>query len=423
VKVVFYTENYVVGGCDRFLVDLIRNLDQSVFTTCLAGNVNPTFDDWLAARLPSHLPRRTIEVSTLPSSRLIRYAEPVLVGGGSERPERRGVVREVARVGGAALRYGQLAPNYVRLRRLFRSLKPDVLHINNGGYPGGETCRLAALAARAEGVRAVVHFVHSTASPPAFPGSIERALDQRIDHATDLWLTAAGRPATALHERRQISLDRIETVHYGIHAEDDLSRDGNGLRRSDGRPVIAVVASFDPGKGHAVLLEALVGLKRTGFPTRTLLIGEGPERGAIEMRTAGAGLDDDVEFLGWRDDVSQVLSSSDLLVLPSVAYECLPYSILEAMAHGLPVVATDLAGIPEEVIDGVTGRVVPPGNSDALARAIHEIASDLGRAREMGANGRKRLTTHFSLEYMTDRMSEIYLRVAAVRSPDRARFL
>src|SRR5262249_40100821 len=160
-------------------------------------------------------------------------------------------------------------------------LRPDVLHINNGGYPGGETCRLAALAARAERVRAIVHYVHSTASARSFPASLERLLDRRIDDATDLWLTAADRAAHALSERRGIPRGRSEPVHYGIRMP-DASKTRGTAGGADGRPVIAVVASFDPGKGHAVLIDALMMLKQDGFVARTLLIGEGPERAAIE---------------------------------------------------------------------------------------------------------------------------------------------
>lgn len=410
MKVAFYTENYVVGGCDRFLVDLISNLDASVFTTSLAGNVNPTFDAWLATRLPSHLPRLTISVATLPNSRLVRYGQPLLVGGRDGKPEKRGPVRASAKIGGALLRYEQALANYIRLRRLFRRLRPDVLHINNGGYPGGETCRVAALAARREGVGAILHFVHSTAEPPAYPAHLERELDRRIAEATDLWITAADRAGAALHERRQIPLDRIETVHYGIDVPAAVEVT-NG-RSSRERPVASVVASFDPGKGHAVLIDALNVLKRQGIRMTTQFIGVGPERASVERRVAESGLQDDVNFLGWRNDVDQLLAGSDLLVLPSVAYECLPYSILEAMGHGLPVVATDLAGIPEEVVDGVTGRVVPPADVAALARAIRDVADNPERARMMGQNGKERLAAKFSTERMVARMSTIYLRLA-----------
>jgi glycosyltransferase involved in cell wall biosynthesis len=133
----------------------------------------------------------------------------------------------------------------------------------------------------------------------------------------------------------------------------------------------------------------------------------------MEGRAGELGLAEDVRFLGWREDVGEILSSqSDLLVLPSLSNECLPYAILEAMSHGLPVVATDVAGIPELVVDTVTGRIVPPGDSVALARAIRDVADAPGRARAMGRRARERLAAKFSTERMVERMSNIYLRLA-----------
>ena len=188
---------------------------------------------------------------------------------------------------------------------------------------------------------------------------------------------------------------------------------GNGAsgRSSRERPVASVVASFDRGKGHAVLVDALGLLKRQGIRITTQLIGVGPEQARVERRVAESGLQDDVRFLGWRNDVDQLLADSDLLVLPSIAYECLPYSILEAMGHGLPVVATDLAGIPEEVIDGVTGRVVPPADARSLAQAMRDVVDNPERARTMGRKGKERLAANFSTEQMVARMSDIYLRI------------
>jgi glycosyltransferase involved in cell wall biosynthesis len=310
------------------------------------------------------------------------------------------------------VRYQQAATNYLRLRRLFRRLRPDVVHINNGGYPGGETCRIAALAARAEGVHAVVQFVHNMAYPPVFPALGDRLLDGRIDRATDLWLTAAARAATALHEERRVPRTRIETVHYGLEPANAASADPRNGRP----PVVAVVASFEPRKGHRYLLEALAALKQAGFPTSTLLIGDGPDRARIEQQVGEVGLADEVRVLGWREDVDELLAASDLLVLPSVANECLPYAILEAMSHGLPVVATDVAGIPELVVDGVTGRVVPPADAGELARAIREVASEATVRHTMGQRGKERVDAEFSLQQMVERMSEIYARFGEDRA-------
>jgi glycosyltransferase involved in cell wall biosynthesis len=115
-----------------------------------------------------------------------------------------------------------------------------------------------------------------------------------------------------------------------------------------------------------------------------------------------------VRFLGRRADVPAILAASDALVLPSLANECLPFAILEAMSAGLPVVGTDVAGIPEEIADGETGYVVPPGDADALAAAIGRLADDPARARAMGEAGRRRAAAEFAVDRMVEQVTEIW---------------
>jgi glycosyltransferase involved in cell wall biosynthesis len=146
-----------------------------------------------------------------------------------------------------------------------------------------------------------------------------------------------------------------------------------------------------------------------------LLVGTGAERDRVEARAAELGVSEQLRFLGWRGDVDRILASSDALVLPSTSNECLPYAILEAMGHGLPVVSTDVAGIPEEVADGETGRVVPPADDAALAEAIADVLRDRDRARAMGAAGRRRLQTEFTVERMTARMRAVWDEALAAR--------
>jgi glycosyltransferase involved in cell wall biosynthesis len=133
---------------------------------------------------------------------------------------------------------------------------------------------------------------------------------------------------------------------------------------------------------------------------RAALVGVGEAREKVEARAAALGLADRIRFLGWRRDVDAILAAADALVLPSLANECLPYAILEAMAHGLPVIGTDVAGIPEEVADGQTGFVVAPGDATALADRLGRLAADPQLRRALGEAGRRRVTSEFSLDRM-----------------------
>jgi glycosyltransferase involved in cell wall biosynthesis len=409
-RVLVWTETHQIGGCDRYLADLLAGIDGERWSVAMSGNPNPEFDAWLAERVPGVLPRITVPVASLPGSPLERLRQRIGVRGVAETTEpAAGGVLEVdegspaRRAAVAGLRYQHVASNFVRLRRLLRRARPDVLHVNNGGYPGGESCRAVVLAARAEGVPRIVHFVHNMAYPPLWPEAVERRYDARLDAATDAWITAAHRASDALAAARGIPREHIHTVHYGLPEAPGVPAAARAeLGFADGALNLAVVAAFEPRKGHATLLEALAILHAGGTRVRAAFVGSGGERTALEAQVAALGLGEVVRFLGWRTDVDAILEAADALVLPSLANECLPYAILEAMARGLAVVSTDVAGIPEMVADGRTGAVVAPGDAPALAGALTELAADPSRAAAMGAAGRERLAADFGLARMVD---------------------
>jgi glycosyltransferase involved in cell wall biosynthesis len=292
---------------------------------------------------------------------------------------------------------------------MIRRIRPDVLLVNNGGYPGGESCRVAVLAARRAGVGRVVHFVHNMAFPPAWPVGPERRLDQRIDLSTDRWITAAHRASDELSAQRGIPRSRIDTVYYGVAVPPRRSTSYRDLRRelgfTDDQFGLVAIANLEPRKGISVLLTALARLRGQAAMPSTAIVGRGPMKARLEAEVRALGLCDWVRFLGWREDVDAILDAADGLVLPSLTNECLPYVILEAMAHRLPVVATNVAGIPEMLLDGTSGLLVAAGDADGLASAIAQLSTDRQQARQMGEHGWRRVRDRFSLETMVAAMS------------------
>jgi glycosyltransferase involved in cell wall biosynthesis len=150
-----------------------------------------------------------------------------------------------------------------------------------------------------------------------------------------------------------------------------------------------------------------------------VLVGDGSERASLEAQAARLGIGDRVIFLGYRDDVAELLASCDLLVLPSL-YEGLPLSVLEAMAAGKPVVATSVGGTPEAVLDGETGFLVPSRDPTALVRAIQRLLKDACLRRKMGMAGRRRVQRNFSPTQMVAGVTQMYEKLLDGQASSRS---
>ena len=179
-----------------------------------------------------------------------------------------------------------------------------------------------------------------------------------------------------------------------------------GLRKSlirSDRPVVLTCARLHSEKGHIYLMQAAKLVPEALF----IFAGDGPERGRLEEFARETGVDGQVQFLGHREDIPELLAACDVFVLPSL-HEALGLSILEAMAATKPIVATVVGGIPETVIDGVTGLLVAPRDPKGLADAIHKLLSDGALAARIAEAGRRRAAECFSSEAMVRGVTRIY---------------
>ena len=166
------------------------------------------------------------------------------------------------------------------------------------------------------------------------------------------------------------------------------------------------IANLRAEKGHDVLIEAIGALGADCPELRFVFVGDGPCRTKLEQLAAQRGVGHRVRFLGERDDVPALLAAADLFVLPSRT-EAFPNSVMEAMAAGLPVIASGVGGILELVEDGVSGVLVPPGDPIALARAIAHVAGDPAGAAATGHRAYERARDRFSMEQMVSTFVEL----------------
>lgn len=174
----------------------------------------------------------------------------------------------------------------------------------------------------------------------------------------------------------------------------DKARIRRQLGLAESARVIAVVATFKKQKGHCYLIEAASSIVSQFPDLHILFIGDGDLREELQARTRAFGLDGHIHFLGSRNDVPDLLPASDYFVLPSL-WEGLPMALVEAMASGLPVIATEVSGTQQVMVPGETGLLVPPGNVRQLQQAIIYLLSEPERARAMGAAARQRVEAFF----------------------------
>jgi glycosyltransferase involved in cell wall biosynthesis len=181
----------------------------------------------------------------------------------------------------------------------------------------------------------------------------------------------------------------------------------------DGCPVLSCVANLRPVKDHETLLRALALVKQRGIPFRALLAGDGPLRFALEDVAASLDLSEEVRFLGQLagDDVAHLFQATDIALLTS-RVEGLPTALLEAMACGCAVVATDVGGTPELVEHGTTGLLVEPGNVEAVAAAVEDLLRHAARLDEMRGAARRRVEERFSLDRMIEEYESLLARLS-----------
>ena len=195
---------------------------------------------------------------------------------------------------------------------------------------------------------------------------------------------------------------------YPAHARADPGQWGIG----PGRRAVTFVGRLDRQKGVRWLVETCP-LWMDRLPDSDLLVvGKGPEESELKRRCVGLGLTSRVHFAGWRADVPEILAASAMLVLPS-RWEGMPNVVLQAMASGLPVLATDAEGVRELLGEGADAQTVPFGQSGQFAARVVELLSNRSKASELGLQNRRRAQSHFSIDHMVLAYQELWESISA----------
>jgi glycosyltransferase involved in cell wall biosynthesis len=304
--------------------------------------------------------------------------------------------------------------NMVTLSLVLKKIKPDIIHINNGGYPGAKSCKTMVRVARILGFNHIVYQVNNMALPRK--NIFGKMSDKFINNNVDYFITASSQAKNKLQSERKFPPNKVLQLPNSVIEENPtLDREQllNMMSVKNSDFVITVVAFLSKRKGHIYLLQALNIIKQAHPEIynniKVLFVGNGEEEFNLKDYTNQNALDKNIIFLGYQSRSIDFINACDLFVLPSISDEDMPLVILTAMSKGKTILATDFAGIREEIENGVSGVLVP-ADTDRLAQNLSiEILRLYGdRDNNYGKQALIRFNKLFSTEVYGNAIKNLY---------------
>ncbi len=292
-----------------------------------------------------------------------------------------------------------------KLAGIVRETRPDVIHAHSS--KAGVLARLE----RISNMRTpLVYTPHLYSFASSFAAGAQRLAYREVERAL---APLASRVVCVCEQEARLAraigpTDRVRLVYNGVCAAPrETSPDARMLELSQRGPVVCAIALLHRRKGLDTLIAAAAEVLASHPDAQIAIWGDGPELHDLQAHAAALGISDAVHFLGLCPDPIAALAGADVFVHPALA-EAFPYVILEAMSAGVPIVASDVGGIGEAVIDSESGVLVPPGESAPLAQALVELLANPDRRAQMGAQALERFERCFSMERMLDGVSDVY---------------
>ena len=316
----------------------------------------------------------------------------------------------------------------LKLYALMRQERPDIVHTHTAkaGFLGRATARLA-------GVPIIVHTFHGHVLHGyygAMKNQLLRRVEQSLAPVTDRLVTVSEQVRHDLVGYGIAKAEKISVVPLGFdldpflnsHAQQGEFRREMGL--SEEHKLIGIVGRLFAIKNHALFLKSAALIVAREPAARFVVVGDGVFRPNLENQARELGITDRVLFTGWRRDLPRICADLNVLVVSS-DNEGTPVSAIEAMASSCPVVATRVGGLPDLIEDQKTGRLVPPRDAEALARAVLDLLNNTQTARELGQNAMAAVRQRFTVQRLLGDMDHLYtelLEEKAIDIPATERF-
>lgn len=369
--IVYYLDSHSFGGAEQVLYTVLRKLDRNhwrpIVTYHQSDGISPFID-----KIKNEL---RFETEAVPE-----------VHGYSD-------------IGGA-----------IRLARRIKAFSPDIFHANLNWML---SCTGGIVSAFLAGVSIIVGTQHLYSELKSRRERLEQKL---ISTVVNKYIAVSHDVARQI-EQIIHSKHKITVIHNGIdigaYGKHRIGAEGEDpfasvRKRNPGASIVLTVARLDKQKGHIYLLNAARDVSGAVF----VFAGDGPERVSLEHAARELGVTEKVVFLGSRKDISELLRASDIFVLPSL-FEGLPLSIMEAMAAGKPVIASDIGGVRELIKNGETGILVLPGDTEALASAINTLLTNCEMSDHLAASGERLVLSDFSADRMVKDLTNLYSSLLA----------
>jgi glycosyltransferase involved in cell wall biosynthesis len=431
LRIGYYMYTPMIGGAEGYLKDLLWLHDRERFEVTLFYEPWPDFERFLELERCEGIHPRPVPVFEASGHTAVNWKEnsaevsPVARNGVEMKtrlkraaksvPFSRAVAAHVMR----SLNFAFWSKNRASLKAALSETPIDLLHVVNGGYPGATTGLIAATVARELNIPCLMTISGTPVFPNA-PVSFARKIDKLVFEGVDRFVIISDLMGRQLTERRGFDPAKFHKIFWGVRAPEftngSINETVDETRASLGIPadgiVIGSVSRFTPLKGQEYLVDAVSLLRPQFSNLHLVLVGDGPTRTTIEQRAADKGIAAITTFAGQynNEQVFRVLRAFDVFVHASEA-EGLPYVVLEAMSQRRVVVATDVGGTSEAVLDGETGLLIPAGDPQRLADAIRRVITDPSRSEQMAKRGYEHFRENFTVELMVKKHESLYEQV------------
>jgi L-malate glycosyltransferase len=409
LKILLFTEIYDCGGIDTFIINLINSWPNKEDSFVIIANA-----DYPGLSIVENRVTRPCEV--------IRHN----IGMYNELYFKSAFLNKLLKYTSPISRYIFLYLNVFSLRKLLLEARADVLMVINGGYPGGDSCRAAAISwGLFSGKSKSIHNFHNIVQKASWYSSMqERMVDWLLCRYASQFVTVSRAAAESMSFRPLIaSRNLTRYIHNGLEITPNVNTNEKNIREEIGisgnTPLCLMLGTYEPRKGHYFLLQAFQKVLEDVPDAHLLICGYGfpHEIKQVSGYVKDMQLHDHVHLMNFRTDISHLLSNADVLVVASQSYESFGFTSVEAMAHKVPVVATDVGGIPEVVVNGEGGYCVESSDVDSYARYIVKLLKVESLRKAQGERGYQRYRDFFTAEVMASKYADMIhkLTVGIVR--------